>query len=189
MNINPTCMSLNLPFIKQFLSVLFDYTAPSCKAGLDIALVVDKSSSISSRNLEKAAEFLEDLVDKFNTGPDDDHFGLITFSIKATTVFTFADAEYHDKVALKEKIASELVDSGRGTRTDLALRAADKLFTEAEGDRTDKPNVMIVLTDGNPNHIGKETFEEVANETAKSFEVSIPRSLAGYLRQLVNLMS
>lgn len=160
---------------------LFDHTAPSCKAGLDIALVVDKSSSISKKNLKKAAEFLEDLVEKFNPGPDEDHFGLITFSRKATTAFTFADSEYHDKEALRQGIASRLVEPGRGTRTDLALRAANELFTEAGGDRADKPDLMIVLTDGNPNHLRKTTFEEFAKEIAKSFEVRIPRSLAVYM--------
>lgn len=173
MNINPTCMSLSLLFIKQFLSVLFDHTAPSCKAGLDIALVVDRSSSISEKNLRKAAEFLEDLVDKFNPGPDENHFGLITFSRKANTAFTFADSEYHDKDALKQEIANRLNTTAGGTRTDLALSAADELFTQAGGDRADKPNIMIVLTDGNPNLLKKTTFEEFAKEIAKSFEVSI----------------
>ena len=154
----------------------FDHTAPPCKAGLDIALVVDKSSSISRRELEKAAKFLEDLVDKFNPGPDGDHFGLITFSKTPTTAFTFADSEYHDKEALKKGIASSLATRGRGTRTDLALTEAGELFTKARGDRADKPNVMIVLTDGNPHNLGRP-FEDFAKKIAKSFQVSIPRSV------------
>ena len=121
---------------------------------------------------------MEALVDKFNPGPDEDHFGLITFSRKANTTFTFADSEYYDKGALKQEIASRLVTPGRGTRTDLALRAADELFTEAGGDRADKPNIMIVLTDGNPSDLKKTTFEEFAKEIAKNFEVSIAGSLA-----------
>lgn len=113
------------------------------------------------------------LVDKFNPGTDEDHFGLITFSGKATTEFNFADSEYDDKETLKQKIASRLVKTGRGTRTDLALMAADELFTKAGGDRSDNPNVMIVLTDGKPNHPRKTfNFEEFAKERAKSFEVS-----------------
>jgi len=140
---------------------------PPCKAGLDIALVVDKSSSISKNNLKKAAEFLKDLVDKFNPGPEEDHFGLITFSRKANTEFTFADSDYQDKETLKQGIANSLVKPGRGTRTDLAMRAALELF---QGDRPSKPNIMIVLTDGKPHGLRKTTFEEFAKEIAKSFE-------------------
>ena len=155
----------------------FDHTAPPCKAGLDIALVVDKSSSISKPELGKAAKFLKDLVDKFNPGPDEDHFGLITFSQTPTTAFTFADSEYYDKEALKQGIDSSLATPGRGTRTDRALTAAaDTLFTAAGGDRADKPNVMIVLTDGIPHNLGRP-FEEFAKEIAKRFEVSILRSV------------
>lgn len=143
---------------------------PSCKAGLDIALVVDRSKSINEANLGKAAEFLEDLVDKFNPGPDEDHFGLITFSSGANTAFTFADSEYQDKEAIKQEIANRLNTREKGTRTDLALRAADELFTQAGGDRAGKPNIMIVLTDGNPYPPQKPTFEEVAKEIAKSFQ-------------------
>lgn len=174
MSIQLVC-HLNLAFTKQFLSIIFDHTAPSCKAGLDIALVVDMSSSISKNNLKKAAEFLKDLVDKFNPGPEEDHFGLITFSKKATTEFTFSDSDYYEKETLKQGIANALVKPGRGTRTDLAMRAALELF---EGDRPYKPNIMIVLTDGKPHGLRKTTFEEFAKEIAKSFEVSIPRLLA-----------
>ena len=40
----------------------------------------------------------------------------------------------------------------RGTFTDKALKLADsELFTAAGGDRADKPNVLLVFTDGNTN--------------------------------------
>lgn len=116
---------------------------------------------------------MKDLVDKFNPGSDEDHFGLITFSRTANTAFTFADSEYHDNEALKQEIANRLNTTRSGTRTDLALMAANELFTQAGGDRAGKPNIMIVLTDGNPNRLKKRTFEEFAKEIAKTFEVSI----------------
>ena len=115
---------------------------------------------------------MKDLVDKFNPGPEEDHFGLITFSRKANTEFTFADSDYQDKETLKQGIANSLVKPGRGTRTDLAMRAALELF---QGDRPSKPNIMIVLTDGKPHGLRKTTFEEFAKKIAKSFEVSMPR--------------
>lgn len=118
-------------------------------------------------------EFLENLVGKFNPSSDADHFGLITFNKKAQMVFKFASSEYHEKAALMKKIGSEPIQLNFQTRTDLALKMArDELFTEAGGDRPDKPNVMIVLTDGKPTHPNNAfDFEAFADDIAKDFKV------------------
>ena len=64
--------------------------------------------------------------------------------------FKLGDSRYRDKDALLQKMANEPMVLQYQTRTDLALiMARDEMFTEAGGDRPDKPNVMIVLTDGN----------------------------------------
>ena len=72
------------------------------------------------------------------------------------------------------RIANEPLKLNLQTRTDLALKLAkDKLFTKAGGDRPDKPNVMIVLTDGRPTHPDKSfNFQEFAKKLAKKFKVS-----------------
>ena len=49
-----------------------------------------------------------------------------------------------------QKIASEPRTLSTSTRTDLALQMAKELFTISKGDRSDKPNVLLVLTDGRP---------------------------------------
>ena len=55
----------------------------------------------------------------------------------------------------------EISYPGRWTRTDKALEmAANKLFTVAGGDRNDKPNILIVLTDGKTNR-GSKPYPEV----------------------------
>ena len=63
--------------------------------------------------------------------------------------FKLGDSRYRYKDALLQKMANEPMVLQYQTRTDLALiMARDEMFTEG-GDRPDKPNVMIVLTDGN----------------------------------------
>ena len=116
-----------------------------------------------------------DLVKQFDPSPDADHFGFITFHNKANLVFKFADSQYHDKNALFQKIASEPIKLELETRTDLALKMArDELFTAVGGDRPDKPNVMIVLTDGKPTHPNKKfDFKGFAEGISKEFKVSI----------------
>ena len=51
---------------------------------------------------------------------------------------------------LLQKIASEPRTLSTSSRTDLALQMVKKLFTISKGDRSDKPNVLLVLTDGRP---------------------------------------
>ena len=156
---------------------LFIYTALPCTAGLDIAIVLDKSKSVKLPNLEKAITFIGDLVKTFHPAPDKDHFGFITFHEKAQMVFKFADSQYHDENALLQKIAEEPRKLELYTRTDLALiMARDQLFTEEGGDRPDKPNVMIVLTDGRPTKPKGDKnfdFKEFADKIAEDFKVSL----------------
>lgn len=117
-----------------------------------------------------------ELVEKFHPAPDADHFGFITFHNKANLVFNFANSQYHNRDALLKKIAEEPIKLELETRTDLALiMARDKLFNATGGDRPDKPNVMIVLTDGKPTHPRKKQFDfkVFAEGISKEFKVSI----------------
>ena len=141
-----------------------------------MAIVLDKSKSVKILNLKKVIAFLGKLISKFHPGPDADHFGFITFHNKANLGFTFSNLKYHDNDTLLAKIASEPIKLELETRTDLALiMARDELFTEAGGDRPDKPNVMIVLTDGKPTKPKgqkKFDFKAFAEEISKDFKVS-----------------
>ena len=57
---------------------------------------------------------------------------------------------FHLQNTLLQKIASEPRTLSSPTRTDLALQMANEPFTVSKGDRSDKPNVLLVLTDGRP---------------------------------------
>jgi len=141
---------------------------PPCTAGLDIGIILDKSNSVGKKNLGKAMEFLKKLAGEFNPSPEADHFGLITFHNKANLVFNFN--QYQNKAALLQKIAEEPIDLEGQTRTDLGLiKAKDELFTEAGGDRPDKPDILFIFTDGKPTHPKKNFnftafFEEIAED-------------------------
>ena len=119
-------------------------------------------------------KFLGHLIEKFNPGPDTDHFGFITFNRKAKLEFSFADSQIQDKDVLLNKMASEPIKLGFRTRIDLALKIAVKeLFsTDVGGDRPEKPNVMLVFTDGKANHPNKNfDFAAFAMEKAKELKV------------------
>lgn len=112
---------------------------------------MDKSKSVGIGNLKKVIAALVELVDKFEPGPDRDHFGLVTFNREAFTAFTFADEKLYSKDKLKKRFGEIPLTLGYQTRTDLAMKVArDTLFSPSGGDRPDKPNVMIMMTDGKP---------------------------------------
>jgi len=148
----------------QTLIILCFALAPPCSEGLDIGIVLDKSRSETKKDLRMAIDFLARLVDKFNPGPDKDHFGLVTFNRKAVTEFTFAKEAHYNKDQLKARIEQISLVLNYKTRTDLAMvEARDNLFSPSGGDRPNKPNVMIFLTDGRPTHQPKP-FEQFAEE-------------------------
>ena len=66
---------------------------------------------------------------------------------------------FHLQDTLLQKIASEPRTLSSSTRTDLALQMANELFTVSKGDRSDKPNVLLVLTDGRPKLPFGEDFD------------------------------
>ena len=158
---------------------LFFSTAPPCKEGLDIAILLDKSGSLSKTSFRSSLDFIKKLVEKLHPGRDGDHFGLIIFKTNVRMVFKFADSSYQSKDALLQKINKIAVKPKGYTRTDLALEMArDELFTAAGGDRPDKANVMIVLTDGKPTCPRPQTmnFPEFARNIQRDFKVSGPVS-------------
>ena len=123
----------------------------------------------------RVRDALVELVDTFEPGPEKDHFGLITFNSKATTEFTFADKALHNKQNLENRIRDMSLTLRYQTRTDLAMMAArDDLFSLSGGDRPDRPNLMILLTDGKPSRQPKP-FEEFAAEFHKD-----PKVLCNY---------
>jgi len=153
---------------------------PTCKAGLDIGIILDKSASVGTANLRVVLGFVKALIKAFNPAPNGDHFGLITFNQDATMVFNFSDSKYQNEDDLLKKIDEEPIVLGANTHTDRALEMArDGLFTAAGGDRPDKANLLIVLTDGEP-YWGRTSdgkpipspadFQKFAMEISEDFE-------------------
>ena len=84
--------------------------------------------------------FLKPFYDKFEISAQKTQFGLITFDKYSRLRFTLAE-----NIITIEPVRHFM------TRIDLALlQAKNKLFTLSAGDRKDKQNVLLVITDGRP---------------------------------------
>ena len=133
----------------------------SCINALDLGVIVDISWSVGNKNLPSLKKSLERLVDMFNISSSGTHMGMILFGGTAELQFNFANTKFHDPASVKNEI-STITKLIKGTRTDKALIMANKeLFTAAGGDRPDKPNVLLVFTDGKPTRPYKPFSETI----------------------------
>ena len=133
----------------------------ACKEALDIGLIVDASDSVTPENFNVCLQFISNLTDDFQVSSNGTHFGAIVYSSTPQLEFTFADSQYYEPSALKAKIMT-FSRVAEGTRTDLALEMANSyLFSVIGGARDIKPNILIVITDGQTNRNRSKPYQEV----------------------------
>ncbi|CAH1779211.1 unnamed protein product [Owenia fusiformis] len=123
---------------------------PLC--GIDMMIAVDISCSITPMDKLKVRSFLQRLASSLPIGRSKTQLGIVSF-----------DAEVHDVLWLNTAIRSiraiqaihrmKLEQKNRkkecGTATyDALTKIKEEYFTEDRGDRKNKPNVVLVVTDG-----------------------------------------
>ena len=117
-------------------------------------------------------QFVADLVKHFKVSQDGTHFGAIVFSSTPELQFSFADKQFYKSKRLRKKIQS-FSYLGEGTRTDLALTLANmELFSEQGGDRVDKSNILVVITDGKTNPQLSQPYADVLQPLKASIVIN-----------------
>ncbi|KXJ24916.1 coadhesin [Exaiptasia diaphana] len=128
-----------------------------CRRDLDLALVLDSSSSIGQSRYKIAKEFLTDLLMYTQGSIQGTRLAIIVYNQNPYVQITFnQSAAFHMRSGELAKLVRSLPYLRGGTRTDKALQEAAKdIFTSHGGDRYDVPNVLLVLTDGRTNNQSK----------------------------------
>jgi len=122
---------------------------PPCEEGIDFGIIMDGSPSVGSTNFNKCKSFVKDLVGTFQISPQGTRAGIISYSETAQLFVDFADVNLQTPSAMKDIIDKIPYNPSHTTRTDRALELANSaLFSSEGGDRTEKPNVLMVITDG-----------------------------------------
>ncbi|XP_020630779.1 von Willebrand factor-like [Orbicella faveolata] len=136
-----------------------------CKEHLDVGVIIDSSNSISQRDYNITRQYIVQLAERLEISEAGTHMAILLYSFEAHTWHRFSDTQSIDAIHSK---ADSLPHIQGGTRTDRALELAAKDFFgwEDSGDRPDKPNVLIVLTDGDTNG-GSPTPEPPPPEPCK----------------------
>ncbi|XP_078353505.1 matrilin-1-like isoform X1 [Oculina patagonica] len=124
-----------------------------CDQIMDIAILGDRSRSMTANHREKMKDLVVKTIEKFNVSSAGNHFAIVTFGPSATINNNFKNPKYHIKENLVRLVEEKLsvVPKQWGTRADIAEHlAATKLFTPEEGDRAHAKNAMLIITDGKP---------------------------------------
>ena len=128
-------------------------------------------------------ESVRTLISKYNVGPTKTRISIVTYDKKAQVRVSFKELEKQNKDALNSLLDSMKARDKLGgiTRTDLALETVgNEVFTTANGDRPNSPNVMIVFTDG-ATHKKSKPYSEVLTPLVVSIICTILRYHQGRL--------
>ncbi|KAJ7385870.1 hypothetical protein OS493_013906 [Desmophyllum pertusum] len=130
-----------------------------CKEHLDIGVIIDSSNRIKPADYDKARRDVIELAERLQISPAGTHMAILLHSWEAHTWHRFSDNQSISAIRSK---AYSLPHIRGGARTDRALElAAEEFFGwEDSGDRPDKPNVLLVFTDGDTND-GSKPFSHV----------------------------
>ncbi|KAJ8314221.1 hypothetical protein KUTeg_008782 [Tegillarca granosa] len=116
----------------------------------DIMMLLDSSGSVGSANFQKQLKFVQSVANSFDIGQGDVHMGVVTFSTAPHPQFKLID--YQTKNSLINAISKIPYQSG-STHTDSAIDYLLKhSFTSQNGDRSDAPNIAVIITDGQSNN-------------------------------------
>jgi len=117
---------------------------------VDIVFVMDESGSITGTDFSLMKSFLSQLVGRLDIDSGNTRVGLVTF---ASNVGTRINLNAHASARSLQSAISSLTQASGGTNTAGALAyVRTMMLTSATGDRSDVPDVVVVLTDGNSNN-------------------------------------
>ncbi|CAH1784327.1 unnamed protein product [Owenia fusiformis] len=120
--------------------------------GVDLAFVIDVSCSLAKENKEKVKDFVLAITRRLPVRPAFTQIAGVSYAKTVYPLLHFNSATKQKDVMnlLRQNLRTEdLAAKDCGTATYLALQAArEELFNKANGDRPERKNVVILMTDG-----------------------------------------
>lgn len=116
-----------------------------CPLSADVVFAVDASGSIDIANFLKVTEFIKTIVHNLNLYGHN-QVGLELFSFSARLEFNLNEYDSAKKVLDNLGL---LYYGGTTNTADALNKMSTEMFTAANGDRQQSPNIGIVITDGN----------------------------------------
>ncbi|XP_060073910.1 collagen alpha-3(VI) chain-like [Ylistrum balloti] len=149
-----------------------------CK--LDIAFIIDSSSSIWIKDFERQTSFIHDVVDSFASVPDDVQIAAVSFSNHVFDEFKFSSFSKRD--AILDAVNNVRYSKGDATRTYLAIeRMRTDLFAPGNGARDDAVHVAVVLTDGGTNPGSYDQYSRSEGKAKTQEEAELAKQSGIYM--------
>lgn len=136
-----------------------------CLEKADVMLVLDRSGSIDSSELATLKASAKAFVDALAPSADGIHIGMVSFATSATL------DRHLTSDGTDVKAAIDALTTGGLTNTSAAISTADlELANPGDGhDRldVDSPDIIVIITDGEPTTGGGKPAAKAAADTAK----------------------
>nr|KAF6326485.1 matrilin 2 [Pipistrellus kuhlii] len=133
----------------------------------DLVFIIDSSRSVNAHDYAKVKEFLVDILQFLDIGPDVTRVGLLQYGSTVKREFSLKTFKRRSEV---ERAVARMRHLSTGTMTGLAIQYALNIaFSEAEGARPLRehvPRVIMIVTDGRPQ-------DSVAEVAAKARDTGI----------------
>ncbi|XP_030742173.1 matrilin-2 isoform X2 [Echinops telfairi] len=133
----------------------------------DLVFIIDSSRSVSALDYAKVKEFIVDILQFLDIGPDVTRVGLLQYGSTVKNEFSLKTFKRKSEV---ERAVRRMRHLSTGTMTGLAIQYALNIaFSEAEGARPlreNVPRVIMIVTDGRPQ-------DSVAEVAAKARDTGI----------------
>ena len=144
----------------------------ACDGKMDIAFIVDSSGSIRSKRFESAIKpFISNITENLEIGLDKTRVGIISFSDDASIQIRLD--QYERKEDLRQAVKALPYLRGK-THTASALRLMrEELFQTSNGDRSDVPDMAIILSDGYSNINSEQTIPEAILAREAGIEIIV----------------
>ncbi|CAG5124867.1 unnamed protein product, partial [Candidula unifasciata] len=130
----------------------------------DLIIVIDSSTSVTEVNFKKVLLFLQEFLKKADIDSGNVRVGIIQYSTNVYQVFQLNTFSTSQEIL---KAVAQIPYRFGSTNTAGALDVMRTvMFTSANGDRPDVPNVAVVLTDGVSNVNSQQTvpYAQLAHE-------------------------
>ena len=157
-----------------------------CIKRLDLAILVDGSSSIGNHRFRRCVDFVKKLISSFHVQRRFVRVAVALFSTQPHIIFNFK--KYNNRISAIRMVSSRVRFLRGGTRTGLALRkVARRVFNSRRRAR----RVLVVITNGR----SQDKVTAAANYLKRNLGVKIialgtgPKTNAYYLRQIASSRS
>ncbi|XP_078092302.1 matrilin-4 [Mustelus asterias] len=160
-----------------------------CTTGpIDLLFIIDSSRSVRPFEFELMRNFVIDMINFLNVGPNAGRVALLQYSSQIQNVFSFKTFQ---KKADMIKSIKEVIPLAQGTMTGLAIQyAMNVAFTEQEGVRPlsqKVPRVAIIVTDGRPQDRVTEVAARAREAGIEIYAVGVQRAEMSSLRAMASL--